>query len=142
MTDVDDLDMRRDDDVDDLDDLDTIDDVDTRLDGERSLQTSDEAFGVDADVHLHDVARYGISGFSGLGLAWGTLAVVVSVFGAPVTAAPSLLLLVVWLAAWIGGAAAVNAGMGHWQRRAGRLLTSSTSTSGDATSVGVPGMRP
>jgi len=137
VTDVDDLDMSRLEAAADDDDA-----VDTRLDGERFLQTTDEAFGVDPDLHLHDVARYGISGFTGLGLAWGALAVVVSVFGAPVTAVPSLLLLVLWLVVWIGGAAAVNAGMGHWQRRAGRLLSSSSSTSGDATSVAVPGMRP
>lgn len=138
MNAVDDLDMSRLEEAADDEDV-----VDTRLDGERFLQTSDEAFGVDPDLHMHDVARYGISGFTGLGLAWGTLAVVVAVVGAPVTAAPSLMLLVVWLAVWVGGAAVVNAGMGRLQRKslAGRLLSSS-STSGDATSVGVPGMRP
>ncbi len=125
----------------DLDDLD--DDVDDRLDGERSLQTSDAAFGSDPDLHLHDVARYGISGFTGLGLAWAALAAAVAVFGAPVTALPSLLLLLVWLATWVGGAAATNAGLGLWQRRtlSARQLTASSS-GGDTSSVAVPGMRP
>lgn len=130
-------------------DLDERDDErDGELDGERALREralDDAAFAadVDVDLHMHDVARYGISGFTGLGLAWGTLAVVVATIGAPVGAAPSLLLLAVWLTVWIGSAATVNAVLGRVQRRglgAGQKQLSSSSTG--SSSVAVPGMRP
>lgn len=117
------------------------------LDGERSLReraAEDAAFG-EPDLHMHDVARYGISGFTGLGLAWGTLAVVVATIGAPVGAAPSLMLLVVWLTVWIGSAALVNAALGRVQRRslgAPQKQLSSSSSSTGGTSIAVPGMRP
>lgn len=119
--------------------------LDDELDGERALRERDEeaVFG-EPDLHMHDVARYGISGFTGLGLAWGTLAVVVATIGAPVGAAPSLLLLAVWLTVWIGSAAVVNTVLGRVQRRslgaAHKQLSSSSSTGG--TSIAVPGMRP
>ncbi len=117
------------------------------LDGERSLRErdlDDAAFGDHVDLHMHDVARYGISGFTGLGLAWGTLAVVVATIGAPVGAAPSLVLLAVWLTVWMGSAALVNAALGRVQQRslggAQKQLSSSSNSGG--TSIAVPGMRP
>jgi hypothetical protein len=121
------------------------------LDGERSLRErdlDDAAFGDHVDLHMHDVARYGISGFTGLGLAWGTLAVVVATIGAPVGAAPSLVLLAVWLTVWIGSAALVNAVLGRVQQRSlgavQKQLSSSSSSSSNTggTSIAVPGMRP
>ena len=124
-----------------------IDEPDDELDGERSLRErdlDDAAFGEHVDIHMHNVARYGISGFTGLGLAWGALAVVVATIGAPVGAAPSLVLLAVWVTVWVGSAAVVNAVLGHVQRRSlpgmQKQLSSSSNTGG--TSIAVPGMRP
>ncbi len=132
-----------DDDSDEFDDVSSDDASLALLDGEQQLQA--DAHDHADDLQMHDLGRYGISGFSGLGLAWGTLAVVVAVFGAPVTAGPSLLLLVLWLVVWIGTAVVVNAGMGAWQRRSlsGRVTLSLPESAGGAgTPTAIPGMRP
>lgn len=133
-TTVDELAADHDDRDDDI--ADDVDDVDAR----GALVVVDHD--VD-DVQMHDLGRYGVSGFTGLGLAWGALAVIVAVFGAPVTAGPSLLLLVVWLATWVGSATLINVALSRWQSRALRhRLTSSSSAGGEGTPTAIPGMRP